>query len=331
MRSRILRFLLPALAGFALAAPFAVAQSIGNTASFSISVSPQYPAPQSAVTLTPLSSTLDLANATMSVTVNGKSVYSGNAQPTSITVGAAGALTSVRVMIASAGSTYSQSLSLRPQDVALVVEPLASAPALYPGKPLVPLGGSVRVVAVAGLIASGGKAIDPAALSYSWTVDGTQIGSASGIGKDAMNVPSPLEYRSRTVLVVVQSQDGSEVGGASLTLEPEQPVVRLYENDPLLGIRFGHALANVFAIPGAEVSLYGAPYSFPTTNGAPALQWFLNGAAAQTGNVITLRPTGSGQGSASLSFVGSAGTAAEATVNLSLSFGAQPSSGFFGL
>ena len=110
-------------------------------------------------------------------------------------------------------------------------------------------------------------------------------------------VDSPLEYRSSSVSVVVQSQDGTLVGGDTLFAGhwPSDPSVRIYENDPLLGILFDHALSDTYAITGAEDNLYAAPFALPTSSGAPLLQWFLNGDAAQTGDSITLRPTGSGK------------------------------------
>ena len=51
--------------------------SIGNTAPFTVSINPQYPAPYSRMTLSIESSSLDLANATMTVTSGGKNVYQG--------------------------------------------------------------------------------------------------------------------------------------------------------------------------------------------------------------------------------------------------------------
>ena len=176
-----------------------------------------------------------------------------------------------------------------------------------------------------------GKALDPTTLSYTWTVDGTELDNFSGIGKDAIMVDSPLEYRSSSVSVVVQSQDGTLVGGDTLSLTASDPSVRIYENDPLLGILFDHALSDTYAITGAEDNLYAAPFALPTSSGAPLLQWFLNGDAAQTGDSITLRPTGSGEGTASLSLVASAGESTKADEELSLSFGAAPSTGLFGL
>ncbi len=333
MPAHSLRPLLGAFAILAFSAPFvANAQSFGiNTAqSFTLSMSPQYPAPYSQATISELSASLDLSGATMTVFAGGAQVYRGNVQPVAVTLGGAGTLTNVKVVISINGTRYSQTLSIRPQDVSLVAEPVSSAPPLYAGKPLVPLGGDTRMVAVANLRDGNGRMFDPGALSYTWTVNGTQIASASGIGKDAIIVASPLQYRESTVSVAVENQSGSITGGASFSLTAEEPAVRIYKNDPLLGILYDHALSDSYAITGTEVSLYAAPFSFPTSAAAPVLEWFLNGTAAQTGSSITLRPTGSGGGNASLSLVASSGDFVKATANLSLSFGAQ-SGNLFGL
>jgi len=319
---------------FALLLPIAAsAQAIGAIGgeAFSVSVSPQYPEPMGRAIISMLSSTIDLANATIVVSVAGKEIYRGNAQPVAIPLGKAGSVTTAKVTAIWANESYTQTISIQPQDVAIIAEPISSAPVLYPGKPLVPIEGSVRVVAVANVQDSKGKMLDPASLSYSWTVDDTRIANSSGIGKTAIIVASPLEYRSRSVSVAVTSQDGALAGGASFSLSAQQPSVRIYENDPLLGIVYDRALSDAYNISGTEDTLFAAPFSFPITNGAPLLQWFLNGEAVQTGNSITLRPTGSGQGNASLSLVASAGESAKATENLSLSFGAAPGGGFFGL
>ena len=322
----VLAILLPVGAG---------AQSLGDLgsagSSFTLSMAPQYPAPYSTATLSFLSSSLDLINATVTVSANGKRIYKGSVQPVAVTLGRGGSVVNVTATISSGGVQYSQMLSIQPQEVVLIAEPISSAPPLYPGKPLVPLEGSVRVVAVANLKNASGTSLEPATLAYAWTVDGMQIANSSGIGKEALMVASPLQYRERTVAVAVMNTSGSLVGGDSFSFSSLEPSVRIYENDPLLGIRYDHALSNRYAIIGTESTLYAAPFSLSTTNGTPLLQWFLNGVAAQTGNSITLRPTGSGEGDASLSLVASAGAYTMATANLSLSFGAKPSSNFFGL
>lgn len=333
MRLGLFAVLLVASVSPVLVSAQSIDGSIGNVNPFSISLTPQYPSSSSVVTMSFVSSSIDLTNTTMTVTVKGSQIYQGNVQPVAVMVGKAGSITPIVVTMTNAGVRYSQSVSLQPQDVSLVAEPLASAPPLYPGKPLVPLEGNTRIVAVANIADATGRTIDPTTLSYTWTVDGAEISNSSGIGKAAVIVTSPFQYRLRTVSVLVQSQVGNLAGKASLTLSPKESSVRLYENDPLLGIRFGRALLGTFTIRGAEASIYAAPFSVPLAGGVPVIQWFLNGAKAQTGNLITLRPTGNGQGNATLSLTasGPANTFATASTNLSLIFGAKPSSNFFGL
>ncbi len=328
--TRSMRYAL--LVGLVILAPlFAFAQNMTSTDPFTLSVTPLYPAPNSLVTISALSASIDLANATMDVSANGTSIYKGSVRTIDVPVGGAGVLTSVRVVITSNGVSASQTVSVRPEDVVLISEPLATAPVLYPGKALEPLGGSVRIVAMAGFKDGSGTMLDSAQLSYAWTVDNSMQANMSGIGKSAIVVATPLQYRNRSVSVVVQSQNGSFVSGASLSLAPHDPIVRIYENDPLLGIRFDRALASSYSIADAESSLYAALYSFPTGVGAPVINWYLNGASAQTGTMITLRPTGSGKGSASLSLVAAIGDAVRATQSLQISFGAKSSTNFLGL
>ena len=304
--------------------------SLTNADPFTLSVDPTYPTPGSSVTITALSSNIDLTSATMTVFAGGKSIYQGNVRSVAVPTGAAGVQTTVKVVITVGGTDYAKTISIRPEDVSLVVEPRATVPPLYPGKAVPPLDGNVRIVAVAGFRA-GGTAFDPASLSYVWTVDGARQTDASGIGKSTIVVATPMQYRTRAVSVVISTPDGTIASGASISLSPQEPTVRLYESDPLLGIRFDHALGSSYTIAGAEQTLYAAPFSFPTMNGLPSLVWYLDGNQAQTGPVITLRPNGSGQGSASLSFVAADTSFARATQSLSLTFGTQPSTSFFGL
>jgi len=321
------------LVGLVCALPtLAGAQALGGVATpFTLSVAPNNPVPYGRVTVTPVPNQIDIANATMTVIVGGKKVASGNAGPATITLGAPGVPVVVVVRLTSAGGVYTQQVIITPQGVVLVAEPLSSAPPLYKGKSLVPIGGSVRVVAVADMRTTGGKRLDPDTLSYAWTVDDVDFPGASGIGRKTAIIDSPLLYRSQSVVVTVVSQDGRQAGGASIYLAAADPSVRIYERDPLLGIRFDHALSSTYVLQGAEVTLYAGLFSFPTALRAPSLQWFVNGMLAETTNLITLRPTGSGEGTASLSANGSSGGEAIASTNLTVSFGSASGGNLFGL
>lgn len=326
------------LLGIALILPLvSSAQSLdiagmgGGGEPFTVSVRPQYPAPYGKATLSLLSGSIDLANATMAVSVDGKKVHEGAVRPVSIPLGRAGNVTSASVTVSSGGAVYNQTVSIQPQDVVLVIEPASSVPPLYQGKPPVPLEGKVRIVAMANLANASGASLDPSTLAYTWTVGDVRMANSSGIGKSAIVVASPLQYRASDVSVAVTSRDGGLVGGAELSFTAVEPFVRIYENDPLIGIRYGRALSGTYGIKVTESTLYAAPFGLSTASGAPLLKWFLDGTEAQTGNSITLRPSGKGEGRASLSFVASAGTYVRASANLSLSFGGAAGSAFFGL
>ena len=330
MRSLLLATLI------ALAFPVIVsAQALGTqtpvtaASTFSISLSPQYPAPYSTVSLSLSSSSLTLSAATMVVYLNGKQFYSGPVSIISIPVKGAGSVDSLRVVVTSAGVSRTQTAIIQPQDVTLIVEPNATAPALYPGKPLVPLNGTARIVAVANIRDAAGKIISPSKLSYTWKVENATQINASGVGRDAITVDSPMQYRETTVSVSVTNQSGSLVGGASIRLNPSKPTVRIYQDDPLLGIRFNNALSSTFTMTGAETSFYAAVFSQPLSSTGGS--WYVNGNEAQTGNTITLRSTGSGQGNASLMFEATSGIGAQVQATLPLLFGSSQSANSLGL
>ncbi|MBI4086682.1 hypothetical protein HY416_01720, partial [Candidatus Kaiserbacteria bacterium] len=234
MRSRLfvalfIALLLPIAAG---------AQALGDLGgvsgeAFTLSVSPQHPSPYSQATVSLTSGSVDLTKASMAASVGGKEIYKGSARPFSVQLGKTGSVTNVKVTVVSGGASFSQTVSVQPQDVVIIAEPISSSPPLYQGKSLVPIGGDVRVVAMANLRDASGRSFAPSTYSYEWTVDGVRIMNSSGIGKSALIVAAPLQYRSRAVSVVVTSSGGSLVGGASLSLSAEQPSLRIYENDPL--------------------------------------------------------------------------------------------------
>jgi len=310
----------------------AYAQLFGGGGPFSIKISPQYPTPYSNALITPVPGTINLAASVMTITVDGKEIYKGNSKPIAVQLKGAGKAVAVKVTMSTNGKDEVKTFNIIPQDVSLVLEPLSSAPPMYPGKTLIPLEGSVRAVAVANLIGANGVALDPAKLSYSWVVEDTRLNASSGIGKTTLLVASPLQYRARDVSVTVQSADGKVLGGASETLMPQKPTVHLYENDPLLGILFERPISASYAIASAEKALYAATYSFPLSKGEPLVKWFLNGAPAQNGRSITLRPTGSGKGTANLSLVATGGSSTSFNSSLTLKFGTESSGfGIFGL
>lgn len=320
--------LLAVLLSLALAG-FAAHAQLASTDALTLDVSPQYPAPYQTVTITPQSSSIDLSGSSLTYSVNGKVVQQGSGQQSAnISLGGPGSATTVTVTATYNGTPYSASVTLRPADVALILEPVSTTHPFYEGGALVGDQGNIRVIAMPDLRTSSGAQIPPSSLEYVWKNGDQVLESASGIGKSVLTASAPVKYRDSTVTVTVSTPDQSVVGQAAVLISPTDPVVRIYENDPLLGPRYETALPGSVTLTQNEDTYRAVPYYFTTV---PTLTWSLNGAASQTGQDITVRPAGGGGGTALLGVSASTGSLGQsASANLSVSFG-QSSGGLFGL
>ena len=296
-----------------------------------VSIDPEFPQPYQAVTITPQSTLIDLSSSQVTVSVNGSVVQKGSGSaPVQIQAGAAGARTTVTVKaVTSDGQTYSKDLIIRPADVSLIVEPVSTTHPFYRGGALVASEGLVRLIAIPDIRTSAGAPVAASSLVYTWKNGDQQLQAASGIGKSVLTATAPVQFRDSTITVTVSTADSSVVAQAAAYIAPIDPVARIYQNDPLLGPLFNHALPDTIAMSDAEDTFRAVPYFF---SGIPSLVWTVNGTESQAGKDITVRSNGSGSGTAVVGF-----TAKQASMNqladtsMTVQFGAKKSLGIFGL
>lgn len=312
----------------------ALAQSVGNTsaAPITLDIQPQYPRPHDSVSVSPSSSLIDLSGATVTFYANGKQVSAGSGTaPGTILLGDAGTATTIKVTVVTAGGgSYSVGTTIRPAEVSLVAEPSATSHLFYPGGLGIPSQGQVRLVALADLRDSSGKRLPDNSLVYNWKLNNQSITDISGIGRSVATMTAPVRYRDATVEVTVTSPDQSMVADSILVISPVDPVVRVYENDPLLGVRYSNALGDTFTMTGTEDTFVSVPYFFAKN---PTTLWGVNGADSGTTSSVTLRSTG-GSGTANVSVTASLLQLFEsATKSLRVTFGTNPTggTGIFGL
>ncbi|MDB5244996.1 MAG: hypothetical protein JWN90_101 [Parcubacteria group bacterium] len=326
MKYRLLLGLYILLGTFALgsAGGFVVhAQSqFGNVDPLTLTIDPNYPKPYQIVTVTPGSDLIDLSASTVTFSVNGTVVQRGSGtESASIAVGGPGTVTNITLTVVNNGQTYTEKTSVRPADVALVLEPISSTHPFYEGAPLIGSEGRLRLIAVPDLRTSVGKPIPASSLVYTWKNDDQILQSSSGIGKSVLSATASVRYRDSTITVIVSSQDSSITGSASVRISPTDPVVRIYENDPLLGPRYENALPNSITMTGSEETYRVVPYFFSSL---PSLAWSVNGTPSQTGQDITVRPTGNGKGTALLGVDAESDSPVQSGASsLSVTFGAS--------
>jgi hypothetical protein len=322
MKSRVLLGIFFLLGLGATGAFVAHAQSqFGNVDPLSMTINPDYPRPYQIVTVTPSSDLIDLSASTVTFTVNGKVVQkSSGTESASIAVGGPGTVTNIVLTVVNNGQTYTEKTSIRPADVALILEPLSTTHPFYEGASLVGSEGRLRLIAIPDLRTSAGKQIPASSLVYTWKNDDQTLQASSGIGKSVLSAAASVRYRDSVITVIVSSQDSSIVGSAAVAISPTDPIVRIYENDPLLGPRYENALPSSISMTGSEETYRVVPYFFSSL---PSLSWSVNGTPSQTGKDITVRPTGNGKGTALLGVDAESGSPIQSgAAQLSVLFGA---------
>lgn len=262
-------------------------------------LTPEYPRPYQTVIISPRSSLVELSSSVVTVSVNGAVIKKGSgAQGVSTTVGGPGETTTVLVTVKTPdGKTYTSKTFIHPADVALVVEPGSTAHPFYRGLTLTAPEGRVRLVAIPDLRTNTNTPIDPATLVYTWKLGDRVLQDASGIGRSVLVASAPVRYRDADITLMVTSQNSGVVAQAQTTISPVDPLVRIYSYDPLLGPDYDRAISSTYPLDSAEGTFRAISYFFKS---APTLEWSVSGRAQGAQRDITVRPTGSGQGSASL-------------------------------
>jgi hypothetical protein len=309
---------------------FVHAQSMDATDPLTVTLTPEFPTPYSVVTVTPASTLIDLNSSVVSISVNGTVVQkSSGTQPADVAIGGSGKTTTILVTAVTNGTTYTKKILVNPADVALVEEPISTTHPFYKGASLLASQGRVRLIAVPDLRNSAGTQIAASSLIYTWRNDDQLLESASGIGKNVLTAVAPNRYRDTVITVTVSSQNQNTVGQASMPISPIDPIMRIYQNDPLLGPLYNQALGTNVSITDSERTFRAVPYFFSEI---PTLGWQVNSVTSQSGQDITVRPTGSGTGSALLAVAAQAANfPQQVAASLSVAFGIAKSTGIFGL
>lgn len=274
-----------------------------------LQVSPEFPRPNTDVTVRAASGDTDVDVATFTWYVNGK-VFQKGKGVTSITtrMGKAGASTRVSVEVAgSNGKNFSKSITLRTSDVVLLWESDGYTPPFYKGKALSTYGSSFTVTAIPEFYTTAGLRINPKTLVYTWTVNGNIDPDQSGYGKDVYKGRQQSYVRGEDeISVIVSTQTDDINSGRKISIDPIAPEVVLYENSPLYGILYENALTDKFFLKSEELTLHASPFDLSSiTNNSLTIDWTMNGANVpnfKDKREIVLRTDGSSTGQTTIEF-----------------------------
>ncbi len=268
----------------------------------SMSMSPQYPAPNEAVSFTLQDFQDDLNTAMIVWTVGGTVVSKGEGNSSfQITAGAAGSSETVGVSVTtSSGITLTKTITIKPAGVDLLWQAHSYVPPFYQGKALFPLQGTVTVTAMPTFALT-----NPQNAIYAWKLGCEALPDLSGLGKNVITLTGSILLRPIDLTVTVKSQNGSVGAQGSLSLTGINPAITFYQENSLYGILYNKAVGQNLSLTG-QVGLDAEPYFFDTT--APytsntTFQWNMNGQniSNQTGHILNVAPPGGQSGNATVS------------------------------
>ncbi len=269
-------------------------------ATMEVSLSPEHPKPGERVTLTVSDFSGDRATTAYIWSADGKTIAQGiGLVSISRTAGNIGSSEDIAVRAVENGRARgTASVTIRSASVDILWEGETDVPPLYPGRPLPNGKSSVRVFAVPHLSVAG-RELGAAEAVYRWSVDGSPVTRGSEYGKASAVITPPRFGAAFTVSVEASSRDGSVTGVSSVIIQPQTPTAVIYENAPLLGMRFDRALRGLVPFPNAEISFVAYPLFVMDAN-EPSYVWQLDGKPFDVNpddpRAVTFRKVGTGTG-----------------------------------
>lgn len=267
---------------------------------------PERPGPNETVSARLQSSITDLNLADISWIVNDEIIASGKGvKSISFKTGAIGKKLSIDVMIVSKeGFSFSKNITFNPAKVDLIFESESYAPPFYKGKTLYPYQGVIRVIAVPSFVDEKGKAIPKENLIFNWKQKDKFLKDYSGYGKDTIFFRSELLATRNYLLVEVSTPDNKYLADNVLVLNPVDPKVVFYEEDPQYGILYNKALFGEATLKKEELKVVAIPYFFNVENKDSynlKYNWSLNGQSINRDtNFIVLKNTNNSFGLSNL-------------------------------
>lgn len=272
-----------------------------------VKTTPSNPGPKQAINVTIESYLTDLDKATITWSLNGKVVSSGQGKRVfNFQNGDNGETTRLSVSIkTSEGDSFNKQFSWRPIGVTVLWEAGTYTPPFYRGKALLTPQAQVKMVALPDITTGLKNALDAGNLAYVWKKDGSVVSSASGYGKNVFIFPGPKPFANSKISVLASSSDNTTQSETRVGLTLSQPFILFYEKDPLFGTWYNHPINSTFNLNKKEFSISAEPYFFSKEDSDYQIlnyNWSLNSRKVQNDSkYITLRNNTGVQGTSAVS------------------------------
>jgi len=249
---------------------------------FSLSITPEHPAPGDTAHITAHSTLLDLDAGTITWYMNGAKYASGRGlSEADILVGPLGSEMRIEVVLTEAGFERAAAEALiRPTEIDLLWESDSYAPPLFRGRALPSEGTTLRLEAMPHFVRANRSFVPASDIYFTWRRNDYVVKSVSGRGKSRALLESPSLFGTDTISVEARTSDGAFSGEASIRVPSTEPILTLYENHPIFGIMYHRAFGAQNLLPEVETSFVAVPYFANATRAGDSgliYEWRVNG------------------------------------------------------
>ena len=200
------------------------------------------------------------------------------------------------VILSADGRKIEKQVVIAPSEIDLLWEAQTYTPPFYKGKALPTYKSLVKMTAIPRY---NSEMSDPSRFTYLWKYNRT-LGVGEGLGRTSALID--VGYAGTPIPVTLDvSLPGEDWSGSQYTtVTAKEASLVLYEQAPLLGIQFNHALRTEITGSGNQFTLRAVPYFFSKEdqeNGDLFYGWTVNGATIVPGadpSILTLNKKGSG-------------------------------------
>ena len=268
-------------------------------AGVNVSTQPRNPGAFQTITISLESFSTDLNQAYIKWYLNGSLQKEGRAIKTfTAETGRVGSSLTVEALIDTKNlGTITKKVTVIPAEVEIIEQADSFTPPFYKGKALASTEGGVTLIALPLFITSSGRKVSSEEVIFKWKRNGSVLFDESGLGRNFITVKVP--YIKEAVVkfeVEATSPEHNLIARGTHFLQPENPQIIFYENNPLLGLIFNKALTGTRLLSKDEVVITAYPFFFDegvindqNTN----FRWSINGRTTnpteRKRNSITLR------------------------------------------
>jgi len=233
----------------------------GIESAISITFEPAHPREGDTVRLTARSSVFILSEADITWNADGKKIAGGRGvESADVTVGVFGSETDVEVSAETPdGTTAVAQATIVPTSLDLLVDSDSYVPPFYRGGVRASAGTSLLLEARPRFVLSG-RLMPASELLYTWKRNGEVLGYVSGRGQSSVRIPSPHLFGTDTITVEVRTDDELLANERSVSISSVVPVLALYVDHPLFGIRYERALPASVFLQESEATFAAVPY-----------------------------------------------------------------------